>query len=129
MPKIQPLLYGNGGPIILVQIENEYGSFRACDHEYMKWLKEETESYVSDKAVLYTTDGPYGVSCGKTDGALATIDFGAEKKENVDKFWGSLRRYEPNGPLVNSEFYPGWLTHWQEQMSRVETEPVLDTLR
>lgn len=42
MPKIQPLLYGNGGPIIMVQIENEYGSFHACDRTYMEWLRDET---------------------------------------------------------------------------------------
>lgn len=42
MPKIQPLLYGNGGPIIMVQVENEYGSFAACDSYYKEWLRNET---------------------------------------------------------------------------------------
>jgi beta-galactosidase len=40
-----------------------------------------------------------------------------------------LRKYQPQGPLVNAEYYPGWLTHWQEDMQRVATEPVLHSLK
>ncbi|GAB0088674.1 Beta-galactosidase [Sergentomyia squamirostris] len=126
MPKIQPYLYGNGGPIIMVQVENEYGSFRACDHKYMAWLRDETEKYVGDKAVLFTTDGPAYLSCGSIEGVFATIDFGPSK--NIDSYWSNLRRHQPKGPLVNSEYYPGWLTHWQESMQRVDTERVVKTL-
>lgn len=77
MPKMTPYLYGNGGPIILVQVENEYGSFSACDHGYGTWLKHETETHVGDKAVLFTNDGPGQLPCGKIEGVLATVDFGA----------------------------------------------------
>ncbi|EDS39079.1 beta-galactosidase [Culex quinquefasciatus] len=42
LSRLEPYLYGNGGPIIMVQVENEYGSFYACDHKYMKWLRDET---------------------------------------------------------------------------------------
>lgn len=44
-------------------------------------------------------------------------------------FWRRLRKFLPKGPLVNAEFYPGWLTHWMEPMARVESEPVINTLR
>jgi beta-galactosidase len=37
MPKMQPFLYGNGGNIIMVQVENEYGSFRTCDRPYQQF--------------------------------------------------------------------------------------------
>lgn len=41
-----------------------------------------------------------------------------------------LRKYQPNGPLVNSEFYPGWFTHWQEpKMATRDTESVAESLR
>lgn len=76
MPKMYPYLYENGGPIIMVQLENEYGSFD-CDEFHRNWIKHETEAYVNGKAVLFTNDGPCCVSCGKTDGVLATLDFGA----------------------------------------------------
>lgn len=68
--------YGNGGPIIMVQVENEYGSF-ACDREYSKWLRDQTQQLVGDKAVLFTNDGPSQLPCGKIDNVLATLDFGS----------------------------------------------------
>lgn len=79
MPRMEPYLYGNGGPIIMVQVENEYGSFYVCDKKYQNWLRDETERYVREKAVLFTNDGPAQVRCGKIEGVLATLDFGACK--------------------------------------------------
>lgn len=77
MPKMEKYLYANGGPIIMVQVENEYGSFSACDRQYSSWLKVETNKYVGDKAVLFTNDGPVQLPCGIIQDVLATLDFGA----------------------------------------------------
>lgn len=49
--------------------------------------------------------------------------------KTVDSFWKQLRVYMPTGPLVNSEFYPGWLTHWQEGLSKVQPQPIVDSFR
>lgn len=76
MPKIEQYLYENGGPIIMVQVENEYGSF-ACDKTYRTWAKNITEKHIQGKAVLFTNDGPDQLPCGKIDGVLATLDFGS----------------------------------------------------
>lgn len=57
----------------------------------------------------------------------ATVDFGPEV--NVDKAFSMQRKYEPKGPLVNSEYYPGWLTHWGEKMARKDTADVVNTLK
>lgn len=62
----------------MVQVENEYGSF-ACDRNYSLWLRDETQRLVGDKAALFTNDGPSQLPCGKIDGVLATLDFGAGK--------------------------------------------------
>jgi beta-galactosidase len=110
---MEPYLYGNGGPIILVQVENEYGSFFACNDRYKRWLRDETERYVKGKAVLFTNDGPSLLRCGKIPNVLAGLDFGAADNQTIDSFWSMLRDYEPAGPLINAEYYPGWLTHWQ----------------
>lgn len=67
--------YGNGGPIIMVQVENEYGSF-ACDRNYSIWLRDETQKHVGDKALLFTNDGPEQTKCGKIENVFATLDFG-----------------------------------------------------
>ncbi|XP_058814094.1 beta-galactosidase-like isoform X2 [Topomyia yanbarensis] len=127
--RLEPYLYGNGGPIIMVQVENEYGSFFACDHKYMKWLRDETERYVKERAVLFTNNGPGYSLCGGVDGALSTLDFGPGTEE-LNEYWKDLRKYQPRGPLVNAEYYPGWLTHWQEQkMARVPIDPITSALR
>lgn len=39
-----------------------------------------------------------------------------------------MRKFAPHGPLVNSEYYPGWLTHWNESFQKVDTWPVVKTL-
>lgn len=77
MPRMERYLYGNGGPIIMVQVENEYGAF-GCDTKYQHYLRDETSKYVRDKAVLFTNDitNEAHVKCGKIENVLATIDFG-----------------------------------------------------
>ena len=74
-PRIIPHLYANGGPIIMVQSENEYGLF-GCDHKYKQWLQDEIIRHVGDKVVLFTADPPGAVKCGKIESALATAHFG-----------------------------------------------------
>ncbi|XP_018406225.1 PREDICTED: beta-galactosidase-like [Cyphomyrmex costatus] len=127
--KIQPFLRGNGGPIIMVQIENEYGSYYACDTEYMDMLKEVFIKKIGNKALLYTTDGATTafLRCGFISGVYTTVDFGTSS--NVTNSFLSLRLYQPRGPLVNSEFYPGWLTHWGEAFQRVKTEAIVKSLK
>lgn len=44
-------------------------------------------------------------------------------------YWEKLKKLQPTGPLVNSEYYPGWLTHWQERMQRVDTKSIVGSLR
>ncbi|EZA59457.1 hypothetical protein DMN91_010918 [Ooceraea biroi] len=129
LEKVKPLLRGNGGPIIMVQVENEYGSYNACDTEYMDMLREIFEEKVGSKALLYTTDGASAslLRCGFVPSVYATVDFGTGV--NVTNSFQSMRLYQPRGPLVNSEFYPGWLTHWGEAFQRVKTEAVTKTLR
>ncbi|XP_055849553.1 beta-galactosidase isoform X2 [Episyrphus balteatus] len=131
MKRMKPYLYGNGGPIIMVQVENEYGSFDACDKDYLRWLRDETNKYVrSGDAVLFTTDIPNDrISCGKIEDVFATTDFGLERASEIDDVWSTLRSVQPNGPLVNSEFYPGWLTHWQEGNERRDGAAVAEALR
>jgi hypothetical protein len=64
------------------QIENEYGSYKACDLNYMTRLRDIFKNVVGDAAVLYTTDGAASsyLRCGKIEGVYATVDFGTGKK-------------------------------------------------
>jgi beta-galactosidase len=130
MSKMEKYMYGNGGPIIMVQVENEYGAFKKCDSIYKQWLAHETRKYTQDKAVLFTVDRPFDgeLECGLIPGVFATTDFGLQTDEEVDAYWAELRKVQPNGPLVNSEFYTGWLTHWQEENQRRPGYPLANTL-
>ncbi|KAM4705949.1 beta-galactosidase [Rhinophrynus dorsalis] len=128
LPKIKPLLYQNGGPIITVQVENEYGSYFACDYNYLRHLLNLFRHHLGDEVVLFTTDGsgvPY-VKCGTIQGLYTTVDFGPGT--NVTAAFLVQRYSEPSGPLVNSEFYTGWLDHWGEPHSVVATERVARSL-
>ncbi|XP_035030763.1 beta-galactosidase-1-like protein [Hippoglossus stenolepis] len=124
LPKMKPWLYINGGNIISVQVENEYGSYFACDYNYMRHLRTLFRFFVGEDTVLFTTDGNTDkeMMCGSLEGLYATVDFGTDT--NITEAFSRQRRFEPRGPLVNSEFYTGWLDHWGDQHSVVDVQKV-----
>jgi beta-galactosidase len=130
LPKFKDHWYGNGGKIIMVQVENEYGAYKLCDEEYKIFLRDLTLRHTDDKALLFTTDRPIDneLECGKIPDVFVTTDFGIANEDEVRYNFDKLREVQPIGPLVNSEFYTGWLTHWQEKNARrggVELEKTL----
>ncbi|KFQ21958.1 Beta-galactosidase, partial [Merops nubicus] len=128
LPKMRPHLYENGGPIIMVQVENEYGSYFACDYDYLRSLLKLFRQHLGDEVVLFTTDGAsqFHLRCGALQGLYATVDFAPGG--NVTAAFLAQRSSEPSGPLVNSEFYTGWLDHWGHRHSVVPTETIAKTL-
>ncbi|NWU60822.1 BGAL galactosidase, partial [Pterocles burchelli] len=112
LPKIKPRLYQQGGNIISVQVENEYGSYYACDYGYLRHLLGSFRALLGSEVLLFTTDGTRAeeLRCGTLQGLYATVDFGPGS--NVTKAFGAQRQVEPRGPLVNSEYYTGWLDYW-----------------
>ncbi|XP_015234044.1 PREDICTED: beta-galactosidase-1-like protein [Cyprinodon variegatus] len=124
LPKLKPWLYINGGNIITVQVENEYGSYFACDYNYMRHLRTLFRLFLGEDVVLFTTDGNTDkeMTCGTLDGLYATVDFGTDT--NITVAFNRQRRFEPQGPLVNSEFYTGWLDHWGDQHAIVSAQKV-----
>lgn len=124
LPKIKPRLYINGGNIISVQVENEYGSYHMCDYNYMRQLRSLFRYFLGEDTILFTVDGNTDkeMTCGSLQGIYATIDFGTEN--NISDAFARQRRFEPRGPLVNSEFYTGWLDHWGDQHAVVDSQKV-----
>ncbi|XP_017680793.1 PREDICTED: beta-galactosidase-1-like protein isoform X1 [Lepidothrix coronata] len=114
LPKIKPHLYQHGGNIISVQVENEYGSYYACDYGYLRHLLGSFRALLGSEVLLFTTDSTRAeeLRCGTLQGLYATIDFGPGS--NVTELFDAQRRVEPKGPLVNSEYYTGWLDYWGE---------------
>ncbi|XP_004085513.3 beta-galactosidase isoform X1 [Oryzias latipes] len=128
LPMMKPYLYQNGGPIITVQVENEYGSYFACDYNYMRHLTKLFRSHLGEDVVLFTTDGAglNYLKCGAIQGLYATVDFGPGS--NITAAFEAQRHAEPHGPLVNSEFYTGWLDHWGSRHSVVSPDLVAKSL-
>ncbi|PAV83350.1 hypothetical protein WR25_16356 isoform B [Diploscapter pachys] len=111
LPKVKPLMRNNGGPVLMVQIENEYGMYDACDNKYTEWLRDITHDMLGE-VVLYTTDPEWSLKCGYTPGTYPTIDFGPDTPEMINHYFEMQMKYAVRGPLVNSEFYAGWFTRW-----------------
>lgn len=114
LPKVKPYLYRNGGSIITVQVENEYGAYgpHVCDKNYLKFILEQYQKYLG-KDVVYTTVDNRNVArleCGNLPKLLKTLDFGPDKIPHFQ--FEMLRKYQPQGPLVNAEFWAGWFDKW-----------------
>ncbi len=109
--ELAPLQFGDGGPIIAVQVENEYGSF-GSDHQYMEQIHQAIVGAGFDKAVLYTADGPKEILDGGLPGLPAAINFGIGAAKS--KF-EELHRLRPDGPFMAGEYWAGWFDHWGEE--------------
>ena len=117
---IKPLLVANGGPILMVQLENEYGSY-GNDRAYISRLR---DIWVKNGVTgpFFTGDGPtsYMLEAGSLPGAAVGLDSGSSEKH-----WDLARAIAPGVPIFSSETYPGWLTHWGEQWARQKTDGLL----
>jgi beta-galactosidase len=108
LPRLAPLQIGRGGPIIAVQVENEYGSY-GDDREYLRHLAEGTRARGID-CLLFTSDGPEDamLQSGTLPELLKTANFGSRATAAFAK----LREYQPRGPLMCMEFWNGWFDRW-----------------
>lgn len=124
LPRLKPLLCTNGGPIIAMQIENEYGSY-GNDKQYLNYLKDGMISRGMD-VLLFTSDGPedHMLQGGMVEGVLETVNFGSRAQEAFEK----LREYQPEGPLMCMEFWNGWFDHWMEEHQSRPADDVAEAL-
>jgi len=110
LPRLAPLQITHGGPLIAMQVENEYGSY-GNDKTYLRHLEELLRSLGID-VLLFTSDGPNDqmLQFGTLPHIFRTVNFGSKA---VDAF-AKLREYQPVGPLMCAEFWNGWFDHWGE---------------
>ncbi|MFE8974000.1 beta-galactosidase family protein [Streptomyces cyaneofuscatus] len=108
LPQVVEREIGRGGPVILVQAENEYGSY-GSDAVYLEWLAGLLRR-CGVSVPLFTSDGPedHMLTGGSVPGLLATANFGSGAREGFEV----LRRHQPKGPLMCMEFWCGWFDHW-----------------
>lgn len=114
---VRPLLVTRGGPVLMVQIENEYGSY-GNDRRYLAHLKDVWLKQGID-VPFYSADGPtaYMLEAGHVDGGAIGLDSGSDEKH-----WDLARSMFPGLPIFSSETYPGWLTHWGEKWATPSVE-------
>lgn len=114
--EIVPLQCTKGGPVLMVQIENEYGSF-GNDKEYMEALR---AAWIQKGITVpfYTSDGPtpYMLEAGTLPGAAIGLDSGRDSLA-----FAIAEKHNPDVPAFSGETYPGWLTHWGEKWARPDT--------
>lgn len=117
---IKPWLVTNGGPILMLQIENEYGSY-GSDKNYLTRLKEIWVENGID-VPFFTADGPATqmLEAGTLPGCAVGLDSGS-KPEHFEL----ASKINPGVPVFSSETYPGWLTHWGEEWARPDTAELL----
>ncbi|QNP70217.1 beta-galactosidase [Streptomyces roseirectus] len=108
LPPLLPHMAASGGPVIAVQVENEYGAY-GNDTAYLKHLVEAFRSRGIEE-LLFTCDqvNPEHQEAGGIPGVLATGTFGGK----IDTALATLRAHQPEGPLMCAEFWIGWFDHW-----------------
>ncbi|WP_420366987.1 glycoside hydrolase family 35 protein [Curtobacterium sp. L1-20] len=109
-PVLVPRQIDNGGPIVLVQVENEYGAY-GSDPVYLSKLEQMHRS-IGLTVPFTSVDQPMGSML--EDGSLPTLhktgSFGSRSTERLAR----LRQAQPTGPLMCSEFWDGWFDSWGE---------------
>jgi beta-galactosidase len=108
MPMLTKYQIDNGGNVILMQIENEYGYY-ANDKSYMQRMMDIMKKH-GVTVPFITSDGPYieSLSGGTLEGAHPTGNFGSKTEER----FGILKNFTNGGPLMCAEFWVGWFDHW-----------------
>jgi len=122
--EIKPYLVTNGGPVLMLQIENEYGSY-GNDRNYLARLKEVWMENGID-VPFFTGDGPttYMLEAGSLPGCAVGLDSGSRPEH-----FELAAKLNPGVPVFSSETYPGWLTHWGEKWVKPDTADLLKELR
>jgi beta-galactosidase len=121
--QLAPLQVTQGGPILMVQVENEYGSY-GNDREYIGKLRD----YLAEagfEVPFFTCDGPVQLKNDVRDDIFCVVNFGSDPEECFQ----ALREVRPTGPLMNGEYYPGWFDSWGKPHHTGSVERVKEEIR
>ncbi|XP_057347119.1 beta-galactosidase-1-like protein 2 isoform X2 [Manis pentadactyla] len=124
MSRVVPLQYKHGGPIIAVQVENEYGSYNK-DPAYMPYIRNALE----DRGIvelLLTSDNKDGLPKGVVDGVLATINLQSQHElQLLSTFLLSVQGVQPKMVM---EYWTGWFDSWGGPHNILDSSEVLKTV-
>ena len=106
--ELAPLQVAHGGPIIAVQVENEYGSFDN-DKVYMERIHKALVDAGLGEVMMYTADGPSQLPDGTLPELPAVVNFGPGY---APKAFAALEKFRPGQPKMAGEYWAGWFDHW-----------------
>lgn len=108
--ELAPLQRAAGGPIVAVQLENEYGAF-GSDRAYLEAMREALDGAGFGASPYYTIDQPGDLARGSLPDVAAAVTFAPD---DPARDLGALRALRPDAPLVCGEYWAGWFDHWGE---------------
>ncbi len=121
--QLVPLQITRGGNIIMVQVENEYGSY-GTDKPYVSAIRDMVRGAGFTEVPLFQCDWSSNFTNNALDDLLWTVNFGTGA--NIDQQFKKLKELRPETPLMCSEFWSGWFDHWGRKH---ETRPAKDMVQ
>lgn len=130
MPRLVPHLLENGGNILMMQVENEYGSYGE-DKEYLRAVRD----MMLERGVtcpLFTSDGPWRAALRAgtliEDDVFVTGNFGSKAKENFAQMQEFFDGHGKKWPLMCMEFWDGWFNRWKEPVVTRDPEELAEAV-
>ncbi len=131
MKKIVPHQLSNGGNILMVQIENEYGSYGE-DKDYLRSI----HNLMCERGItvpFFTSDGPWRATLRAgsmiDEDILVTGNFGSKAKENFDSMQKFFDEHDKKWPLMCMEFWDGWFNRWKEPIIQRDPHELAEAVR
>lgn len=124
--QLAPLQLSNGGNIIMVQVENEFGGY-GVNKPYMAAIRDIVRRAGFDKSVLFECDWDSTFELNALDDLLWTLNFGTGA--NIDKEFKKLSTVRPETPLMCSEFWSGWFDHWGRKHETRSAEKMVEGIK
>ncbi len=132
---VKPFLFEAGGPVVMVQMENEYGFYgdvqtHPLDKQYLEYLVQLARSLLGPRVVLYTTTPIDAMAKGTlTDGSVVSLpDFGPGTDSSA--VWVRQKQFNPPGksPRMCTEYYTGWISTWGAKLANTSSAAVASSL-
>ncbi len=127
--QVRNLQVTHGGPILMIQVENEFGSYveqrKDIPKEQHRQYKLAIKQILKDAGFdvpMFTSDGSWLFDNGAIEGVLPT----ANGENDVNNLKKTVDKYYSGGPYMIGEFYPGWLDHWGDPFIKVPSKNVVD---
>ncbi|MFD2307159.1 glycoside hydrolase family 35 protein [Enterococcus termitis] len=124
IPKLVPLQLTHGGPVIMMQVENEYGSY-GMEKEYLHQTKQLMEKFGVD-VPLFTSDGAWDevLDAGTLieEDVFTAGNFGSRSKENAEVMRNFMERHGKKWPIMCMEYWDGWFNRWGEPIIKRDVQ-------